>query len=109
MRFQTSERLWIERKASDIRIQLDKAREVGMPIYPFTDVLVVPKSVMEKYGDEMKCYPVMRMENQKPIFGKPLVLTNTDSNTDSFELTIKERVQHENMVVEVQNKGVLKS
>lgn len=50
----TEERLWIDRKAADIRIQLDKAREAGMPIYPFTDVLVVPKSVMEKYGYEMK-------------------------------------------------------
>ncbi len=25
-----------------------------MPLYPFTDVLVLPKSVMDKYGEEMK-------------------------------------------------------
>lgn len=50
----TPEKLWIERKAADIRIQLDKAQQAGMPMYPFTDVLVVPKSVMEKYGDDMK-------------------------------------------------------
>ncbi|MGY6649542.1 hypothetical protein [Wenyingzhuangia sp. IMCC45574] len=50
----TPEKLWIERKAADIRIQLDNALRSDMPIYPFTDVLVVPKSVMEKYGDEMK-------------------------------------------------------
>lgn len=52
--YRSNERLWIDRKAADVRIQLDKAKKSGMPIYPFTDVLVVPKSVMEKYGDEMK-------------------------------------------------------
>lgn len=50
----TAERLWIDRKATDIKRQLNKALEAGMTFYPFTDVLVVPKSVMEKYGDEMK-------------------------------------------------------
>ncbi|SDW31946.1 hypothetical protein SAMN05444411_101474 [Lutibacter oricola] len=50
----TPEKLWIERKAHDVRIMLENAKRTGMPIYPFTDVLVVPKSVMEKYGDEMK-------------------------------------------------------
>ena len=51
--YNTPERMWIERKAHDLRIQLDKATKAGMPIYPFTDVLVVPQSVMQKYGEEM--------------------------------------------------------
>lgn len=50
----TAEKHWIERKAADIRIQINNAKRAKMPIYPFTDVLVVPKSVMKKYGDEMK-------------------------------------------------------
>lgn len=50
----TAEKHWIERKAADISIQINNAKRAKMPIYPFTDVLVVPKSVMKKYGDEMK-------------------------------------------------------
>ncbi|GIZ09637.1 hypothetical protein [Flavobacterium sp. UMI-01] len=50
----TAEKLWIERKSADVRIQLDKAVKAGMPFYPFMDVLVVPQSVMKKYGEEMK-------------------------------------------------------
>jgi hypothetical protein len=30
-----------------------RAKEAGMPIYPFTDLLVVPKAIQEKYGKEM--------------------------------------------------------
>lgn len=62
---QSSERLWIERKAADIRIQLNNAKRAGMPIYPFTDVLVVPKSVMEKYGDEMKIDGKLSIQKKK--------------------------------------------
>ncbi|WP_430936004.1 hypothetical protein [Saccharicrinis sp. 156] len=50
----TPEKMWIERKAADIRIMLENAKRAGMPMYPFMDVCVVPHSVMEKYGDEMK-------------------------------------------------------
>ncbi|WP_221409020.1 hypothetical protein [Reichenbachiella versicolor] len=50
----SSERHWIDRKAADIRIMLENAKRADMPMYPFTDVLVLPKSVMEKYGEEMK-------------------------------------------------------
>lgn len=62
---QSSERLRIERKAADIRIQLDNANRANMPIYPFTDVLVVPKSVMEKYGDEMKIDGKLSIQKKK--------------------------------------------
>jgi len=50
----TPEKMWIHRKAADVRIMLENAKRAEMPIYPFTDVFVVPKSVMAKYGDEMK-------------------------------------------------------
>lgn len=49
----TPERMWIERKAHDLRVQLDNATRAGVPMYPFTDMLVVPASVMKKYGEEM--------------------------------------------------------
>ena len=48
------ERMWIERKAHSIRLDVEYARRHGMPLYPFTDVLVVPQSLWEKYGEEMK-------------------------------------------------------
>jgi len=50
----TPEKLWIERHAAGISILIDNAKRAKMPLYPFTDMLVVPKSVMEKYGSEMK-------------------------------------------------------
>jgi len=48
------ERMWIERNAHSIRLDVEYARRHGMPLYPFTDVLVVPQSLWEKYGEEMK-------------------------------------------------------
>ena len=50
----SKERLWIERHAAEIELLIKNARKAEMPLYPFTDVLVVPQSIMEKYGDEMK-------------------------------------------------------
>ncbi len=50
----TEERMWIERKAMDIRIQLRRAKDAGLEVYPFTDVLVLPKSIFEKYESEMR-------------------------------------------------------
>ncbi|MBN1560375.1 hypothetical protein JW998_09005 [candidate division KSB1 bacterium] len=50
----SEERMWIERHAHSVRLEIDNARKQGMPLYPFTDVLVIPKSLWEKYGDEMK-------------------------------------------------------
>ncbi len=49
----SEERMWIERNAHSIRLDLEYARRHGMPFYPFTDVLVVPQSLWEKYRDEM--------------------------------------------------------
>jgi len=47
----TEEKLWIERHAASIRVQINSAVTAGMPVYPFTDILVLPKSVMDKYGE----------------------------------------------------------
>jgi hypothetical protein len=33
---------------------IDIAEKSDMPLYPFTDVLVIPKTIMEKYGSEMR-------------------------------------------------------
>jgi len=50
----TEERFWIERHAADVRIQLKKAKDANIEVYPFTDILVIPKTIMDKYGGEMK-------------------------------------------------------
>ena len=50
----SDERMWIERHAHSNSLDMEYARQQGMPLYPFTDVLVVPKSLWEKYGEEMK-------------------------------------------------------
>jgi hypothetical protein len=48
------ERMWIECHAHSVRLKIENARNQGMPLYPFTDVLVVPISLWEKLGDQMK-------------------------------------------------------
>ena len=50
----STERAWIEHHAFECRKYFDKARKVDLSEYPWIDVLVVPKSLMAKYGDEMK-------------------------------------------------------
>ena len=50
----SEERMWIERHAQSVRMDVEYARRHEMPLYPFTDVLVVPKSLWERYGEEMK-------------------------------------------------------
>ena len=50
----TEERRWIERHAARLRMQMKNAKEAGMPVYPFTDMLVLPQTIMEKYGSEIK-------------------------------------------------------
>lgn len=50
----SEEKLWIERHAAGVRRLIDNAKEIGMPLYPFTDILVLPQSIMDKYGEELK-------------------------------------------------------
>lgn len=51
---QTAARRWMEQHAFEFRKNLDLAEKAGVPVYPWIDVLVVPKSLMEKYGGEMR-------------------------------------------------------
>jgi hypothetical protein len=48
------ERVWSDKMAAFIDERLAEAKASNFPLYPFTDVLVVPKSLLEKYGDQMK-------------------------------------------------------
>lgn len=48
------ERLWIQRHAAEVQMMINNAEKVNMPLYPFTDMIVVPKIIMDKYGDQMK-------------------------------------------------------
>ena len=50
----SAERVWSEKQAAFNDEQLREAQASQMPLYPFTDMLVVPKSLMDKYGDQMK-------------------------------------------------------
>lgn len=50
----SEEKLWIERHAAEVRTLINNAEKADIPLYPFTDVLVLPKSIMDKYGKEMK-------------------------------------------------------
>src|SRR5271157_1270940 len=45
---------WIQRHAHNLDHLIEEYKQAGMPLYPFTDVLVVPKELMDKYGDRMK-------------------------------------------------------
>lgn len=50
----TEERFWIERHAASIRTFLRRIKDAGLEVSPFIDMLVLPQSVMEKFGDEIK-------------------------------------------------------
>jgi hypothetical protein len=49
----SKERAWSENMGVFIDGRLAEAKSTGMPVYPFTDVLVVPQSLLKKYGDQM--------------------------------------------------------
>ena len=49
----SAEKMWILRHAANLRTRLAIAERHGVPVYPFTDVLVLPRSVLDKYEEEM--------------------------------------------------------
>ncbi len=49
----SKERRWIENHASDIDKKLKKIDSVGMNVYAFTDVFVVPEAIWSKYGNKI--------------------------------------------------------
>ena len=49
----SKEREWILNKQQQLKKKLAEAEKAGMPVYPFTDVLVLPKIILEKYKNEL--------------------------------------------------------
>lgn len=49
----SEEREWIERRAAMIDQKLQACTNSGMNVYAFADVFVAPKSIWNKYGDDM--------------------------------------------------------
>lgn len=47
-------RKWIELHAAEIDKKLDDCEKAGIDVYPFTDFLVLPKAIWEKYGDSLR-------------------------------------------------------
>ena len=47
-------RKWIETHAAEIDKKLDACNKAGIKVYPFTDFLVLPKFIWEKYGDSLR-------------------------------------------------------
>ena len=45
---------WIKRYEKNLRHLIAEHQQAGLPLYPFTDILVIPREVMAKYGSEMK-------------------------------------------------------
>ncbi len=49
----SDEREWILNKQQQLKTKLAQAEKAGMSVYPFTDVLVLPKIILEKYKNEL--------------------------------------------------------
>ena len=49
----SDERKWILANAEKLKKQIKEAKKADVELYPFTDFLVVPESVWEKYGKQM--------------------------------------------------------
>ena len=49
----SDEREWILANAKKLKKQIKEAKKADVELYPFTDFLVVPESVWEKYGKQM--------------------------------------------------------
>ncbi len=49
----SEERKWIKNNAAELTKKIKEAKAAGVKLYPFTDFLVVPKSVWQKFGKRM--------------------------------------------------------
>lgn len=49
----SDERNWIQAEAKRLKKKIQEAKAANVDLYPFTDFLVVPKSVWKKYGKQM--------------------------------------------------------
>jgi hypothetical protein len=48
-----AEREWIEHRANDIEHKITTFHKAGIAVYPFTDFIVFPQSIWEKYSKEI--------------------------------------------------------
>lgn len=51
--YNSEEREWIERHAAALKVQMKQIKDAGLQNIPFTDMLVIPQSLMKKYEKEM--------------------------------------------------------
>jgi alpha-L-fucosidase len=49
----SDERQWIDKNAATLKEKIRAAKKAGIEVYPFTDFMVVPKSVWAKFGKQM--------------------------------------------------------
>lgn len=49
----SKEREWILERQSLIKKKLKEVKEAGLKVYPFTDMLVLPTVILEKYADDV--------------------------------------------------------
>jgi hypothetical protein len=70
------ERKWIRANAEKLKNQIKEAKKADIELYPFTDFLVVPKSVWQKYGEQMVADEFVDKVNAenfcKPDIRKPM-------------------------------------
>lgn len=50
----TDARKWIETQATAVDIKLAECEKAGIDVYPFTDFIVFPAEIWEKYGDSIR-------------------------------------------------------
>ena len=50
----TDGRKWIESKAAAVDLKLAECEKAGIDVYPFTDFIVFPTAIWEKYGDSIR-------------------------------------------------------
>ena len=64
----SKERKWILDKQEYIKEKLHEAEKTGMPVYAFTDMMVMPTIILEKYKDQI--IKVKDSNSLSPIHGK---------------------------------------
>jgi hypothetical protein len=61
-------RQWVDKLAGSIDQEIQAAHKAGIKIYPFTQIIVLPKSLCDKYHDEL--YSGNRIDIHKPFTQK---------------------------------------
>ncbi|SEW28649.1 hypothetical protein SAMN05428988_3975 [Chitinophaga sp. YR573] len=62
------ERRWIDSTATVIERKLAEYKKAGINVYPFTDLIVFPNSIWEKYGDSIST----KGDARKPDINRPM-------------------------------------